>query len=114
MEELGYEYTKQRLAYTRVLIFSVLIYNLCIAIYFLIQTFQLFNFSVVLNQDHGKFFCGYCMVAVKIDGIFKYNDISEIFLGNHVLSLLFNSEIVQQMCCGNIRRKKIKRLSLFA
>jgi hypothetical protein len=42
MEELGYEYTKQRPAYTRVLIFSVLMHNLCIAIYFLILTFQLF------------------------------------------------------------------------
>jgi hypothetical protein len=54
------------------------------------------------------------MVPVKMDDIFKYNDISEIFLGNYVLSLLFNSKIVHQMCCGNIKRKKIKRLSRFA
>jgi hypothetical protein len=37
MEELGFEYTKQRLAYTHVWIFSVLIYNLCIVISFLTQ-----------------------------------------------------------------------------
>ena len=68
MEELGFEYTKQRLAYTHVWIFSVLIYNLCIVISFLTRTFQLL-----------KLFCGallnFCSVKSRSWEILELQDL---------------------------------------